>query len=288
MLKKISLITFFLGLSVQTAFAQGGTAGTRGRGSGVGSNPIPYANRGLTLEPGTVRLDLSNAGFGITDSPGIPALGGGRRGLLLDHVRGTGRDTAIGLGIGASVGIIDNLEAGILFAPLRLSPDSGFGNMGAYTRYRFVTGNFELAAQVAAVIPTEDGFGMSFGLPALFRLSDTMRLDTGVVVNAVFDPAEAVGLGVPFLLAFQLSDTFWGGLRSGINVLDFDAAEDTISIPLGVAVGYTIVMSGAAPMLDLTADYTWTQFANTFGPDLDVELEVFSVTVGAALYLDLF
>lgn len=288
MLKKISISALVLTMSVGTAFAQeeemATPAATEAPSSGGGKNPTAYAKRGLTMEKGTVRVDFSNAGFGITDSPGIIALGGGSRGLNLGY---NGSDFSVALGLGASVAIIDNLEAGFLLVPLSLSPATDFGNMGFYGRYRFISGSFELGGQVALTIPTSGGFGMSFGLPALIRLSDTMRLDTGVVLNLTLDPGTAVGLGVPLLLAFQISDPFWFGIRTGLNLGNFDAVGDTISVPLGVAAGYSVAMSGTASLLDITGEFTWTQFINSGHPDTIVP-DNFAIILGAALYLDLF
>lgn len=288
MLKKISISALVLTMSVGTAFAQeeemAAPAATEAPSSGGGKNPTAYAKRGLTMAPGTVRIDYSNAGFGITDSPGIGALGGGSRGLTLGY---NGSDFTVALGLGASVGIIENLEAGMLLVPLALSPATDFGNMGFYARYRFMAGSFELGGQVALTIPTQGGFGLSLGLPALIRLSDTMRLDTGVVVNLTLDPGTAVGLGVPVLLAFQISDPFWFGLRTGVNFGNFDAFGDTINVPLGVAAGYAVAMNGTASLLDITGEFTWTGFINTANPDT-IQPDVFAIILGANLYLDLF
>lgn len=286
MLKKISISALVLTMSVGTAFAQEEemAAPAAAPSSGGGKNPTAYAKRGLTMAPGTVRIDYSNAGFGITDSPGIGALGGGSRGLTLGY---NGSDFTVAMGLGASVGIIENLEAGMMLVPLALSPATDFGNMGFYARYRFMAGNFELGGQVALTIPTSGGFGLSLGLPALIRLSDTMRLDTGAVVNLTLDPGTAVGLGVPVLLAFQISDPFWFGIRTGLNIGNFEAVGDTIGVPLGVAAGYTVAMSGAASLLDITGEFTWTQFINSGHPDTIVP-DNFSIILGANLYLDLF
>ncbi len=288
MLKKISISALVLSMSVGTAFAQeedmAAPAPAEAASSGGGKNPTAYAKRGLTMAKGTVRIDYSNAGFGITDSPGITALGGGSRGLTLGY---NGSDFSVAMGLGASVGLIENLEAGFLLVPLTLSPASGFGNMGFYGRYRFMAGSFELGGQVALTIPTEGGFGLSFGLPALIRLSDTMRLDTGVVVNLTLDPGTAVGLGVPLLLAFQISDPFWFGIRTGLNLGNFDAVGDTIGVPLGLAAGYTVAMNGAVSLLDITGEFTWTSFINSGHPDTIVP-DVFAIILGANLYLDLF
>lgn len=288
MLKKISISALVLTMSVGTAFAQeeemATPAATEAPSSGGGKNPTAYAKRGLTMAPGTVRVDFSNAGFGITDSPGIAALGGGSRGLTLGY---NGADLSVALGLGASIGIIENLEAGLMLIPLNLSPNAGFGNMGLYGRYRFVSGSFELGGQVALTIPTEGGFGLSFGLPMLIRLSDSVRLDTGVVLNLALDPATAVGLGVPLLLAFQISDPFWFGIRTGLNLGNFEAVGDTIGVPLGVAAGYSVAMNGTASLLDITGEFTLTQFINSGHPDTIVP-DNFAIILGAALYLDLF
>ncbi len=134
----LSIISMVVGLFVGTAHAELGQATPR------------YADRSMTLNKGTLRIDGGPSDFGLLDSGRINS----GRGLRIGKP-GKGADTAVSLGLGAAYGIIDGLEVGALVLPLHFAPSGvdAYGNPEAYVRYRFMTGNVEVGVQAGAQFP---------------------------------------------------------------------------------------------------------------------------------------
>ena len=239
-----------------------------------------YADRSMTLSKGTLRIDGGPSDFGLLDSGAI----NGRRGLRIGDSGAAGSDTYVSLGVGAAYGIIDGLEVGALVLPLQFAPDGvdAYQNPEAYVRYRFLTGNVEVGAQVGAQVPVVDGsdFGLSFGLPVLVRLGTMGRLDTGAEVELQFaDPDMIASLDIPLALNFSVTENILVGGRTGFYLYDFDF--DFYSIKLGVQGGYTI-QKGIA---DITAWFQFPNFLSGKGVGDGISADAWEVGVGGNFYV---
>lgn len=280
----ISIISTLLVVFAGTAFAEPGQATPR------------YADRSMTLNKGTLRVDGGPSDFGLLDSGMINS----GRGFRISDI---GTDTAVSLGLGVGYGITDAFEVGALALPLNFAPDGvdAFGNPELYARYRFMTGNVEVGAQAAVQIPLNDypfmgdySFGFSAGLPVLVRLGKMGRMDTGIEGEFLFgdrvDPAggtssSMINIDVPLAFNFNVTDNVFLGGRTGLLVRDVTEADfDAFSVPLGIQGGYTL-NKGVA---DLTA---WFKFPAFLGGDTyygdTVNLDYWEIGFGANFFVGL-
>jgi hypothetical protein len=141
------------------------------------------------------------------------------------------------LTLGAGFGITDDFEVGALVIPLLLSPEVDFGNPQIYAMYRFVPGEVEVGARVDFSIPVQDGSDATLrvGVPVRFHLAPaTAVLDTGGFLVIQFaDPDAVLGLSIPANFTFNITPNIFAQLNTGFTIGTFDAAGDSIIIPLG-------------------------------------------------------
>lgn len=264
-LAKVGLMLASLLILPQAAYAQGAKI--------VMSGSEGYAQRPLTLPTGHVRVDLGPPDFGYMDH----GLLNNRRGLnILVPSRG---DASVGLGLGAAVGVMENLEVGTLLLPFALSPDFDFGDIELYGRYEFLQGRYELAAQLTVNIPTDTDFGFGIGVPALFEIGDSIRVDTGAELEVVFYDDTQVNLDIPAAFSVEVADIAFVGVRTGLFVRDFD----DIDINLGAQAGVTLLK-----MVDLTASFNWPFFISSRNYLDAFNLDWFQIIFGGTLYFDVF
>lgn len=234
--------------------------------------PVAFTQRGITNPAGTLRIDAD--------------VGLGRASLNVAGVHVSA--TALGIDLGAAFAILDDLEVGAVLVPLSIpvdpSGDIEFGDLNVNATYRFLDGSFEAAARLDLNIPTSTDFGVGLGVPIALHF-DPMRIDSGVHVIMTFaDPDMVVGLAVPLRLNVNLSDNIFAGLATGFVIDDFSAAGDTIGIPLGVQLGYTLPGSNG-PMMDLAVGFAFPFFYSSGAGEITTDL--WAVTLGADIYLDL-
>lgn len=233
-----------------------------------------YTQRSMTLSQGQLRADFNPIDWGLLfSSVGARDI----QGLRIGRVDGFD-DTILTLGLGAGYGITDDIEAGVLLLPLVLAPDGDFGDIELYGRYVFLRGDIEIGGQLAVAIPTNTSFGVGLGLPVLMKLG-AIRLDTGVEIDLVFsDPDNQVNLEIPVAASFTIADGFFGGVRSGLVLPDFD----DLAIPLHAFFGYTL-LGGQAPLADITATFGWPAFLWS-GPGDAVQAGTFEIIAGARFF----
>ena len=226
-----------------------------------GQLPLRQADRPITLTEGTLRADADL--------------------LFIDGVG----DLNVNLNVGAGFGISDDLEVGATVLPLAISPDFDYGNPSLYARFRFLPGDLEVGAEARVVLPVQEGsdFAVGVGLPVRFH-ADAIRIDTGAFVNLTFASDVVVGLGVPLELRFSLDENLYFGGRTGFNIATFDAAGDSIFVPLGALAGYTVAQ-GSHPLVDIEAGFTFPLFVNSFGGDA-ISTDFWVLNVGGRFYVD--
>jgi hypothetical protein len=248
-----------LGLTYTSPARAGGLEATGG-----------YMKRPLTLPRGRLRIDAAPSDYGYMDFGRI------NNGRGFDIIVQPGPEVVY-LGAGAALGVIDNLEVGLLALPIQMSPGD-FRDLEAYGRYQFLDGKFQLAGQATMMIPTGGQFGIGLGLPAIISLSDRVRIDTGLEFEILTTPGR-FNLDIPAAFAFSVTDNIFVGPRTGIRVDDFDG----MAIPLGVFAGGTV-----ADIVDISGSFTWNNFLYA-GNALDTfNLDYVEITVGATMFLDVF
>jgi hypothetical protein len=122
-----------------------------------GSQPIPYAARGLTLPALTLapqvggtldKLSTTTAKAVFTQVPDPKTLN-------------------VALAVGASIGIVENIEIGAVVLPLQVLPDVAYGDPSVHGTFRFVKGAFELAGYINTTFITHQGVAPDVTLPVL-------------------------------------------------------------------------------------------------------------------------
>lgn len=229
--------------------------------------PLPLARRPLTLTRNTLRADANLALAHLDISPlGSPA-----------------SSSSLGLALGGAYGITDDLEVGATVIPLTLTPDFAFNAPSVYGVYRFVRGAVDVGAQLALTLPIDREFGLGVGVPVLFHLGETARLDTGAFLGLTFGDPLGKGLTVPIAFTFNLNDHLFVGARTGILLPDFDA----FAMPLGLSVGYTLAAApNHAPLADLTAGFDFPLFLTPSGDDA-ISTALWTASLNGRLFLNL-
>lgn len=231
-----------------------------------------YAERPLALNRGTLRIDMAPSDYGYMD---FGEINDGRGAFKMNG--NTGGGVSVYSGVGASIGVVKDLEVGALVFPIPIYPDFDFGNMEAYARYQITHGTFQLGAQATVQIPTGGRFGVGLGMPMRIAASDLVRIDTGFEFEFMAEPAQ-VHLDIPLAVAFDIDDVFFIGPRTGLR---FPVMHD-LQMPLGMFLGGTV-----ADAVDITGSFTFWNFINTY-TDRTVDLRSWELMFGVAVFVDVF
>jgi len=91
-------------------------------------------------------------------------------------------------------------------------------------------------------LPVEDGtnFGMMFGVPLAFHVSDLLRIDTGVYVPIVFNDPTFHGFSIPGYFWFQTSEKLWLGPMAQLRFIDPGIGALDAHLLLGFGLGYQV------------------------------------------------
>lgn len=253
---------------------------------GANDTPMSYAQRGLTLRQGQIRIDAGPPDFALLDS-GARNQG---RSLLTIAPRDFGpfNDTIVSVGFGGAYGVLDELEVGTLFIPITLSPSFEFLDMEFYGRFKFLEGEFELAAQAAISLPTNTAagatdFALVAGAPAIFHMADDMRLDVGAELEIILGDSDVVNLDVPGVLQYQITETFFAGPKAGIflpNIEEF-------WIGVGGVAGFTLAGPSGGPLVDIVAELYWPTFLAS-GLEDAINIDQFNLVLGARVFFSMF
>ena len=243
--------------------------------------PLPYAQRPLTLPKMTLAPEL---------------------GLSFTHLSANGfsSPTYVNLEAGAHFGITDDFEVGAIALPIRFAPNFGYGNPRVEATYRFLKGDFEMGARLGINFITLSGAGgvvMEPGLPMLFHLGPSARLDLGVFLPLAFGtggtiagvPTSAssstvVGLRVPVRFTYNIIPEFHIGAETGLGINDFGHAGSTLYVPLGVVAGYAIP-GEKGPLLDLDPYFGFPLFATPGDNNDKINAGFIQAGLTAKLYL---
>ncbi len=221
-----------------------------------------------------------------------------------------GSDTGVALGLRGSISPIENLELGLSIAGLQLAPDVDYGRApGLFARYRFVEGNVEIAAELAMEFSSFDPFLMLVtpSIPVLIHFGETASLRTGLQLplafgdgaaflynaptpqresssGAVVGDTTAVGLFIPADVSVSFMPNVFARVRAGLGIANFDDVGNSIYTPLFIGGGATLA-SGSKPLLDLHAEFGFP-FLFAWGADDKFQSELWQLTIGSTLYLD--
>jgi len=179
-------------------------------------------------------------------------------------------DTGVGLVLGASYGVLSDLQVDASILPLQLSPKGDYGSPRIGATYRFVRGQVEVGARAGftlAHVGDARKVAIDIGVPLDLHLGDSARISTGAFLNLGFYGTTVVSLQIPVMLTFNATPNIAVGLETGLNVLDFDHAGDTINIPLGIFAGYSLADDQGRAMLDVGPYFRFPFFILTAGSD---------------------
>jgi hypothetical protein len=207
---------------------------TRRRRQRSKRQPKGYAARYLTLPYDTVAPDV-----------GISILGY-ERDLAIASLNGTIR-----------WGIVNALEVEATPVAIRLAPDTAYAGPSLGATGGFTQGPFEIGGRLRYFFGIDTAAGgvgsgtLTAGIPARVHFSDDVQMNLGGFVTAGLDSGATVGLyertaspayvdpGLPLHFVFQVSPVVWLGAKTGMSIFDFQSVDETLSIPLGVEIGFT-------------------------------------------------
>jgi|GEM_PF-1650374 len=261
-MRRTSLFAAILGLFVLAAPLSA---------SAQGNFPLEYSERPLTINEGTIAVQAALQYYKIADQEA--------GGITISF------DPIISLLADVSYGITDDFEVNVLAVPLVLSPDTDYGNPVISGTYRFLRSAVELAGYVGLTLPVQDGsdFGLTVGMPALFGLTPTTKIVSGIYLPIVFADETVVSLSIPVEFAVNFSPQFFLNIFTGIGMTDLD--PDLLSVPLGVGVGYTLPASADRPLGDLFARFSFPSFIN--GGDGDtIVTDILQFQIGGRFFLN--
>jgi hypothetical protein len=228
--------------------------------------PLPLARRPLTLTRGTLRADAA---------------------LSIAHLQAsvlglTAASTSVGLALGAGFGVTEDIEFGATVIPLTLAPAFDFQAPTFYGAYRFLTGDVEVGVQFALTLPINRDFALGAGVPVLFHLGQTARLDTGAFLGLTFGDSLGKALNFPIAFTANLGPHLFVGARTGVLLPNFDR----FAMPLGVYVGCTLAAGGgASPLADLTAGFDFPRFVSTSGAD-PIDTGLWTASVNGRVFIN--
>lgn len=254
--------------------------------------PLPYTSRPLTLPARMISPEFSSSLVHLQD-------------FLVE-----GGSNALGLNLGASYGIVDELT--VYAHPLTMSIDTStradpvvrYGGLRLGGVVRFLhTDTVDVGAQLElGVVGDFRTLYVTSAIPVLFRLGHVVRVDTGVAFTLVFPttsggqvvgalatvgPGPLASAGVPIVLSLQAGDWVFVGVSTGFGIASLSERRisDWTFSPLGIFVGGTIT-TNKQPLADLTASFSFPFFLLGGAGDLPVT-QAWMAGVKARFYFQL-
>jgi hypothetical protein len=254
----------------------------------TGTQPIAYAARPLTVPALTLAPQLSSTVDKLSTTT-VQAI----------YNTPNAKSLNVGVAIGASVGIVENIEVGAVVAPLQVLPSFSYGDPSVHGTFRFVKGGFELAGYINSTFITHQGVDPQVTLPVLnsgagvllepgllsrIHMGGRAKLDIGATVPIQLGSAvHDIGLNVPVELAFNLIEAFHIGASSGFGIADVKAPALNSYVPLGLLAGVAIG-NDDKPVFDIGALFRWPEFANP-GKTQTIDTSDFQVGLSLAAYI---
>jgi hypothetical protein len=211
----------------------------------------PWVDRNITLPRHDWAFDV---GLGLAHVD-VPAPGRSPTGAGLNLEMGVGVTERVELGVRTGLRMGDDARATQADTFGRLFDRQTFGVGGdsmANPEFR-VRGALakhdiaEVALEGRAVVPLENDtrFGVELGLPLMFHVGHSVRLDTGVYFPIVEVPRNgnndtAYAISVPFDVWIQVSHQVWLGPMTGFRYHHDSPGNERTDMNLGFGFGYQI------------------------------------------------
>jgi hypothetical protein len=186
-------------------------------------------------------------------------------GLGIGHARRPGPDAVgAGMNLEGALGVTERLELGFRTG-LRFGNDGRATGADNYARTLWTetygTGGDTVAnpelrirwvaysGSVAEVgldgrvfLPVEEftSFGMMFGVPLAFHVSDLLRIDTGAYIPVILSDPTFHGFSIPGYFWFQTSEKLWLGPMASLRIIDPGLGGHDTSLLLGFGLGYQV------------------------------------------------
>ena len=249
---------------------------------------LAYAGRGLVMPKGMVR-----GTFDLT------------LGKLFE-----GSDTISTMNFGAAIAVVENLELGFsryrmgsfpdlnTFFPglgfggeglvaFFMSPDTSFGDIPFYARYRLIDGDVvELAVDFGVLFPTETEWGILAGVPVRFHAGDQVAIDTGAQLW-VNDAGgfNILSFGIPLSIVGNLTKHGFVKINTGVVILDLShelVDKPLYTIPFGFGGGFNF--EAGSTMLDLFAAFRWPALGAFSDGTSESNGDYWTLTFGLNIY----
>jgi len=189
---------------------------------------------------------------------------------------------------GIGFGLTEDLEAGALFLPFQFKPDFDFSSILVFiTRNIRLTDDLDIGMRLSFATPGVGGWNFNPGMPVVYRMGP-VRLDAGLYV-----PWEArtwvsggkgswwAGFNAPVRATVNLTPNLFAGLDTGYVYPQF-SRSDASTVPLGFLLGYSILLGKA--VADVTATFTWDNFAQPGAPDDALRTDLYRVQFGVTMH----
>ncbi len=255
----------------------------------------PYTARSLTMQEQVLRIDVGRPDRALLQWRGLNA-GLNRNGGGFHVLKLRGQDPYFDFAAGAAYSLTDAFEFGGVVFPLRFAGPGRrafYGDPSIYARFRFISGDFEMAAQATVVIPADTYVQFAGGLPMKLHLGERAHLNFGVLMNVGVDTRGRDDrtdflVTVPVEFAFNVSRQFFFGFASGFTFYDNDLDLDNDSafrVPSTGFVGYTASV-GRNAAIDFALDFGFPAMVVFGNGDAEVSFRHWQAIFGANIYLD--
>jgi hypothetical protein len=194
---------------------------------------------------------------------GDVGLGIGHRRFDLPPPIGDRTITGLGMNLEGAIGVTERVELG-LRTGVRFGDDGRATGADGYARTLWTetygTGGSTVAnpefrvrwvaytgsvtevgldGRVFLPFATGTNFGMMFGVPLAFHISDFLRIDTGPYIPLIFNDRTFNGLAFPGYFWFQASEKLWLGPMTSLRVLGAGNDHDA-HLLVGFGLGYQV------------------------------------------------
>lgn len=245
--------------------------------------PKSYSVRPLTMQKGMIRAN----------------------GILT--VWDDGVDVLIGMTLGGSIGVTDDLELGINnyrvgsslqkndegLVAVVFAPSASFGDIPVYGRYRFLhRDKIDFAGDLIFVIPTDSAFALETALPLRIKPNDRLSVDTGVEVRGTFGSSSRADIRIPAIVNYNFSERAFIAGETGLQFINlgrnFDTAtadSEGIAIPVGFRAGGTWKREDKH-LIDLFAGFAFPALIEAGTSRGTVDFGIWDIFAGLVFYTD--
>jgi hypothetical protein len=243
--------------------------------------PQSYSIRPLTMQKGMVR---ANGIFTVWDD---------------------GVDTNIGITLGGSISVTDDIELGLNnyrigsslqknyegLVPVVFYPSAGYGNIPIYGRYRFLhLDKLDFAGDLILVMPIDTPFALEVALPFRIKPNDRLSVDTGLEVRGTFGSAKYADIRIPAIVNYNFSDHAFIAGETGVQFINLGSSYGTapndtkgVAIPVGFRAGGTWKKPDKH-MIDLFAGFSFPTLFEIGTSRSTVDAGIWDIFVGVAFY----